>query len=96
MEGKTPSESCPDKVYASVWQIPVLEHSRNPWLVIENPIQGAHICADSLEDLDPDFVSLGRSDFDVLDAERLVGFPGNRRLTVDDLRRRKRIVKPSS
>jgi hypothetical protein len=41
----------------------------------------------SLEDLDSDFVSLGRSDLDVLDAEGLVGFPGNSSLTVDDLDR---------
>jgi hypothetical protein len=38
-----------------------------------------------LEDLDSDFVCLWGKDFDVLDAQGLLGFPGDGRLTVDDL-----------
>lgn len=43
-----------------------------------------------LENLDSDFMSLRGQDLDIFDAEGLLGLPGDSRLTVDDLGRRRR------
>lgn len=47
-----------------MWQIPVLVVSL---ILVQRRRRGG----DSLEDLDPDFIGLGRGDFDVLDDEGL-------------------------
>lgn len=42
---------------------------------------------DLLENLNSDFMSLRRQDLDILDAEGLLGLPGDSRFTVDNLGR---------